>query len=121
MIEIIQKYINTEVKLGQHDCLTLMLEALDQQDVITAIRKRYTTMAGARRVLPKIVGYPSPKAFLCDIATPIDVMMTTTGDIVTDGEHFGLIFNGQILAVQNNTFTLADWVYDQSMLAFRRK
>lgn len=123
MQEIISKYINKKAVLGQLDCLSLMLEALGQHDVLNATRGRYSTMTGARRVLPKIVNQPSPYAFLCSVATSIQPTFAQTGDVVIlDNDHFGLIVGHQILmADSNNIFRIHQWAYLQNCPVFRRK
>ena len=106
---MIEKYNFTEMVFGKHDCLTMLLEAVGDNETLDLIKGKYRSLAGGLKRLPSITGHESLHDYLIAKGyTEITPTFARDNDIaVQDGCHTMIFTNGHLFGVKDdNTFGL---------------
>lgn len=117
MEDLIQKYLNTKVRLGRHDCLTMLLDYLG----ISHKPFRYRTLGGATKSVLKQHSYDSADQFYAEHFTEIDPLFVTTGDLlVINGLHHYLVIGDKLFGISDGIFGFLDIRFPLSGKAYRK-
>ncbi|WOQ15166.1 DUF6950 family protein [Aeromonas media] len=106
-INTIEKYINKPHIQGKDDCILLVLDYLEQYDLREQAQGRYTTIRGAKRILPTLTEWKSLESFLEAFCDVVENGIVYDGDIVVHDFHSYIYWQCQIFGIRNGEFKLS--------------
>lgn len=104
--QILDKYVDRVRIPSELDCITLVLELTEYKDIEKEIYGKYSSIKQGVKHLRKISGLNDMSEYLVSIGYDrIDPITISDFDIIIDGFHCGVYFDGYLFGVdENETF-----------------